>query len=213
MSGGFEYIRPQGSPQPKETLTALAAAYDRMEYDVGLLTPDEAQLFSRLGVTPPAWQKTADQEPFYSIPVEDKVVGFVRFPSLKEGEEMPSDALVSEITALLKRKRGGVDLLIALSDWGWQAEREYYEKDPEVVPDFLLGSGYGSGINGRLRADNRSVWVRPYDKGRSVCVIEVFKWQKPENPFAWKVTINYKTSSVGLNDDIEANKGVDALFQ
>ena len=140
-----------------------------MKYDIGLLANGEADALNDAGVMAEGWRKTATEAPFTIIKSSTgDEIGFIRFPSLPNGEDIPSPDLIKKITKIVKKERDNVRLLVGLSDWGWVGEREYLAQNLDFVPDFLFGSGRGSGVNGRLEANGRCAWVRPYDKGRTV---------------------------------------------
>jgi len=183
-------------------------------YDVGLLSREEADILRGGNVLPNHWQGTAETAPFTVFETEHgDTIGFLRFPSLPPGEDIPTAQLIKSLSDRIEEERQKVELLIALSDWGWVGEREYLAQDPDFVPDFLLGSGHGSGVNGRILAQKRCVWVRAYDRGRSIVEIRIYEWPDRKNSFAWEASKNYKTTSVGLNDSITDNPEVDALFR
>jgi hypothetical protein len=214
VSGGWEFFRPNGKPGLPKTMVALSKAMDAMHYDVGLITAREARELAQDDVPRWPWQKTAEEEPFTVFDTPDgHKVGFIRYPSLPEDADGPSQALIAKLSKEIKAYRVEVDLLIALCDWGWVAESDYLKSSPVQVPDMLLGSGGGSGINGRVQADGRCLWVRPYDKGRSLAEVTILQWPKRENSFAWEETKNYTSASIGMNDAIKDNPEIDALFQ
>ena len=184
-----------------------------MHYDVGLLAREEDALLSSSGVTPPSWQQTASSAPFSIVTtVTGEKIGFMRFPSLLR-HEIPPKELIERLSLDIARYRREVRLLIGLSEWGWLAEQEYLAANPKAVPDFLFGSGKGSGVNGRIKADGRCVWIRAYDKGRSIAEISILEWPDRNNPFAWEPEKNYKTASIGLNDTIKDHPAVNAVLQ
>ncbi|WWX21263.1 hypothetical protein V8V93_12480 [Pseudodesulfovibrio methanolicus] len=214
VSGGWEYFRPNGNPGLTKTMVALSKAFNAMHYDVGLLTEREAGALAEDGVPRWPWQKTAEEAPFTVLEIAGgRKVGFLRYPSLPQDAEKPSEAMVAKLSRAIKADRDKVDLLIALCDWGWVAESDYLKSNPAQVPDMLFGSGGGSGINGRVQADGRCLWVRPYDKGRSLAEVNVLQWPKRENSFAWEEAKNYTSASVGMNDAIKDDPEIDALFQ
>nr|WP_272699713.1 hypothetical protein [Desulfovibrio sp. Fe33] len=215
VSGAWEFLRPTGDPEPGQTLAALNEAFNVMRYDVGLLSAREAEALRKDDVPLPSWRKSAEQEAFTVVTIQDgRKIGFLRFPSLPNGtdDEVPQD-LVTRLSKQIRENRSKVDLLIALTDWGWVAENAYLKSNPEYVPDMLFGSGNGSGINGRVLADGRCLWVRPYDKGRSISEVNVLQWPKRENSFAWDEAKNYTSASVGMNDAIKDNPDINALFE
>lgn len=198
---------------PKDHFAALAKAFDRLNYDVGLLSKEEALAFDQTGVVVDASRKTYGQAPFTTVKTDDgDVVGFLRFPPLPTEIDSPSPELVKKISTFVKEKRKEVTLVVALSDWGFVAERSYLDQQPEAVPDFLFGSGHGSGVNGRILADGRCVWVRPYDKGRTVNEVQVLTWPDRSKPIAWKDGINFNCISIGLGDQYEDNDEIDAIL-
>jgi hypothetical protein len=214
VSGGWEFMRPHGNPGLTKTMIALSNALNAMHYDVGLLSAREAEGLAEDGVPRWPWQRTAEEAPLTVKELPDgRKVGFLRYPSLPENADGPSAKLVSRLSRQIRDNRDKVDLLIGLCDWGWVAENDYLKSDPAMVPDMLLGSGGGSGINGRVLADGRCLWVRPYDKGRSLALVNVLLWPKRENSFAWEEGKNYTSSSVGMNDAIKDDPEIDALFQ
>jgi len=205
-------MRPGSRPASSKVLASIARAMDLMHYDVGFLSGEEADTLARHGVTPPSWQRTAST-PFSVITTAagDRI-GFLRFPSLPPDRDKPREAMLEQLVRDIRKYRPEVRLLVGLSDWGWLAEQKYLARNPEAVPDLLLGSGKGSGVNGRIQADGRCLWVRTYDKGRSIAEIAILEWPDRENSFAWNPSRNYKTSSIGLNDRIKDYPAVrDAL--
>ncbi len=203
-----------GDPVPSDTeLEGLARSYDIIRYDVGLLGKEEAQALKEAGVKADASRKTFQESQFAVATLKDGAkVGFLRLPSLRAGRDIPSPELIKKISTSIKEKRKEVKLLVALSDWGWAGEREYLAQNPEAVPDFLFGSGAGSGINGRIQADGRCVWVRPYDKGRTVNEVQVYAWPDRSKPVEWKEPDNLRSLSIGLGDQYEDNKEISAIL-
>ncbi|WP_394699954.1 hypothetical protein [uncultured Pseudodesulfovibrio sp.] len=214
VSGGWEFFRPNGNPGLTKTMVSLSKAFNAMHYDVGLLTAREAKALTEDDVPRWPWQKTAEEEPFTVQEIDGgRKIGFMRYPSLAPKADGPSEALVAKLSKEIKAYRAQVDLLIGLCDWGWVAESDYLKSNPSQVPDMLFGSGGGSGINGRIQADGRCLWVRPYDKGRSLVEVNILQWPERENSFAWEEAKNYTSASIGMNDAIEDNPEIDALFQ
>jgi len=214
VSGGWEFMRPEGKKPTLQVLNGLAKAFDLMKYDIGLLAQSEADVFHDAGAICEDWRKTEKIAPVTIIESSngDKI-GFLRFPSLSKGEDIPSGDLIKKISKTVKNERNNVRLIVGLSDWGWVGEREYLAQNPDFVPDFLFGSGRGSGVNGRIEANGRCAWVRPYDKGRSVNEVQVYAWPSRSASFAWKELVNFKALSTGLGDQYHDNPDVGAILQ
>ena len=204
---------PLGRMPSENTIKGLTAAFDAMAYDVGLLAQAEYAELESVGALPGPWRQTADREPYVEVGTSDgHTVGFVRFPSLPRGQDHASDDLIQQLSQMIEAKRTGTDLIIGLCDWGWVAENDYLQRAPAALPDLLLGSGGGSGVNGRLLHD-RCLWVRAYDKGRSLAEITIYEWPNRQNLFAWIDAKNYKTTSIGMNDAIKDDPRIGALFK
>lgn len=193
------------------TLSALAQSFDFMNYDVALLSDTEAEVLAKADITADRNRESNSVSVTEIVTPENKRIAFYRFPSLPEGKDIPSDQAMNRIARELKPLLASYDLVIALSHWGWVAEREYLAQNPDIVPDMLFGSGLGSGVN-RVEADGRCVWVRPYDKGRTVSEIQLFTWPDRSKRFIWNEPEYIKTLTIGLGDQYDDHPDVSALF-
>jgi len=193
---------------------ALAKAFDLIKYDVGFLAEREASGLSGTDVPFDATRETASEAPVTAIATQkgDKI-RFIRFPSLPKGLKEPSRDIIDKVSRMITAERKKSRLVVALSDWEWIGEREYLAQNPKVVPDILLGSGLGSGVNGRVGAEGRCLWVRPYDKGRTIGKIELMAWPDHTRSFKWKLSENVRCTSVGLGDEYMDNPDVSAILQ
>ncbi|MFH1913994.1 MAG: hypothetical protein ABIK45_06955 [Pseudomonadota bacterium] len=200
-------------PDPR-IVERLITAFGMMPYDIGLIGRFELENLSRMGLEPEPFRQTAEAAPFTVLetPAGDRI-GFLRFPTLPMGEDIPSKKQIEAISRQIEHERDSVRLLVGLSDWGWVGEREYLAQRPRLVPDILLGSGRGSGVNGRIEANGRSLWVRPYDKGQTVSEIRVLAWPERSGDFRWAEPATIVPVTVGLGDDYFDNPEVDAVLQ
>lgn len=188
-------------------------AYDYMGYDVGILSEEESTLFKKSGISPDRSRKTAKEEPFTIITIETgEQVGFLRFPSLDGMNQQPTENTLRSISDQIHVLKKKVALLVGISDWGWKAEREFLARNPEHIPDILLGSGNGSGVTGRILADERCVWYRPYEKGKTVIEVKLFAWPDRSKPFAWSESESIISQSIGLSDKYYDNPEVADFF-
>ncbi|MUM78199.1 hypothetical protein GKC30_11185 [Pseudodesulfovibrio sp. F-1] len=207
-------MNPDGTMPDPRIVDRLITAFEMMPYDIGLIGSFESEILSRLGLEPEPFRMTAEASPF--VVLESSAgdrIGFLRFPSLPLGVDIPSRQLIQKISSQIEDQRDSVRLLVGLSDWGWVGEREYLAQRPPAVPDILLGSGRGSGVNGRIEADGRCVWVRPYDKGQTVSEVQIRAWPVRSKDFRWKEPDTIRPLTVGLGDDIDDNPDVDAVLQ
>lgn len=203
-----------GTLPETRVLERLIQAYGLLRYDVGFFGHSEAEALAQLGFEPDPVRQTAEAAPFTVIEIEtgDRI-GFIRFPSLPQGKDIPSKRLIGDISRQIRQKLGEVRLLVAFSDWGWVGEREYLAQKPDFVPDILLGSGRGSGVNGRIEAEGRCLWVRPYDKGQTVSQIQIQSWPERNASFKWSEPGTIMPTTVGLGDQYDDNRDVGAILQ
>jgi len=213
VSGGYEYLRPESTSLPLSDLKGLVNAYDYIAYDVGLLSKEEAVFLKESNIVPDSSRKTAEDEPFTLITIETgEKIGFLRFPSLDEIDQMPTDATLNSLSDQIRRHKQNVKLLIGISDWGWKVEREFLARNPEHIPDILLGSGNGSGVTGRILADGRCVWYRTYNKGKTVIEVKLLAWPDRTKPFTWSEPEKIISQSIGLSDKYYDNPEVADFF-
>lgn len=206
-------MRPNGAEPSQDFLNSLANAYELMKYDVALLGRTEAERFDEVGATTDSNRKTADDRPVSKIIIASgKSIAFVRLPSMSTGTDIPLETNVKTISDTIRSIRDSVDLVVGMSDWGWVGEREYLAMNPEIVPDLLLGSGLGSGVDGRVEAEGRCIWVRPYDKGRTVCELQIMEWPDRSKPFSWHEPDNFMSISTALGDQYPDHPAVSAIL-
>lgn len=214
LAGAWEFLHPDEAPPAPAATKALAKAFDLMKYDLGLLTEDEAKALARAEASPGPGFKTAREEPVTLVTTSGgDVVAFLRLPPLRAGQESPPEDLVEKLSRTIRAERKNARLVVALSDWGWTAEREYLAQHADAVPDILLGSGWGSGVDGRLESDMRCLWVRPYDRGRTLSEVRLFAWPDRSGKSAWKSKDAATTASLPLGDQYVDNPDVSALFR
>lgn len=215
ISGGWEYSDPDGLQAPNaETLGQLSKAYEKLQYDIAFIGRDESRILKQLEVPIDTGRLSSAEAPFSIHEINSgHRIGIIRFPSLPVGEDIPSPRLIRQIETIIKQERPNVDMIIALTDWGWVGEREYIGQSPELMPDLLLGSGYGSGVIGRFDSERRCAWYRPYDKGRTVVEVRIFSWPDHTKPAVWEKTESIQSQSIGLGDKYLDNPDIDALFQ
>lgn len=75
-----------------------------------------------------------------------------------------------------------------------------YLQTAQFPPHILLGSNLGNGLV-RLRADNKSLWIRPRDRGKDIFQIEIFKFPQTGTQKKWPKRA-IKARSIPLGDDI-----------
>lgn len=182
-----------------------------MKYDVALLADEEKRMLARVGVTPPEAWKTASESAFRVVETPNGTVGFLSFPPLAEGTDMPNDALVDEVTRAVAKVKPTVDLLVGISPWGAYGEKDYLARQPDQVPHILLGGGRGMSFVKRFSSGGRVLWSRPYPRGKTITRITLNSWPTGDD-FKWSAEV----VSVGaelLNDQVYDNPHVRGIFE
>lgn len=210
VAGAFEFSAKAGQMPAPGTLAALAEAYDFMNYDIALLAEEEQRMLDRVNVTPPKVWKTATQAPFRTVETPGGTVGFLSFPALPAGTDMPDALLVEEVTRAVAKVKPTVDLLVALSPWGGYGEKAYLDQSPDAVPHILLGSGRGMSFVKRFSSGGRVLWSRPYPRGKTVTRFTLKAWPKG-NDFEWSDELVSSAAEL-LNDAVQENPHVRGIF-
>jgi hypothetical protein len=172
LGGPWEF-KKSGTAAPEQTiLRSLARAFDQVDYDLIVLSGEEAQLFSKHGLALQAGvvSNGSGQVEIFSTAVGR--VAVITLPPLDGNFVMPNHGMIETVRALSASARTGADLVVAISPWGAQGERFLLEKSAPDI-DILLGSGPGPGVPGQITNRAQTLWARPYDKGQTVTSIVI----------------------------------------
>lgn len=183
----------------------LTAAHEHMDYDLGILAPKETD--SQAKPLPAPWRRV-DATP-RTVVLEKKGVrlGVVIFP---EHPETPERAFKA-ISSRTQRLHRTCDLVLGVSSWGKQLEREFLTQAPGAV-DILQGSGPGGPLPFRLTTGGKTVWVRPYSKGKTVQRLDILELPR-QTPTTWNKGQNIALRLVSLNEDMPEDATVAKTLQ
>jgi len=201
LAGPWELARPGSDRTDEGDPAAMVRALELMDYSAGVLAGSEHALLAAKNIAAPTGWTVLRTSPEYKlIRTGRKTIGILMFPeeaALKDGRlDATHLKAISSMAAKLRTDR--VDLLIGISPWGQRAEQTFLSSTPPVV-DLLLGSGPGSGLTGRVMQEGRTMWVRPYSKGKALNRIEIR--ELPTRDKAWKwITGKNIVCSLGLLD-------------
>lgn len=193
---------------------ALRDAYNALPLDAGYLSADELDRFSQCGR--PSALEPVDATPVVRRLRKDGVeLGLVLFPPLNPGETAPSPALLRAVLAA-GASLADTDLVVALSPWGFQAERHVLPSLDGTF-DVLLGAGAGAPFPLDITPFAPGViWSRSDVDGRHVIELNV---SLPADtgaarPREWLRDIDVRAREWPLTDDIPADQRVfEALAQ
>ena len=175
LGGPWELSRP-GKNRPDEGDPAsLVQVLDLMDYTAGVLTENEHTMLSEAGVSAPTgWTLLKNIPVTRLVPAAPGTIGliFLPQPAGKNGRLDSKQTEATKETIRDLKDRSGVSLVIGISPWGQRSEQDFLSSGGPL-PDILLGSGPGSGMAGRIMDQGRTLWVRPYSKGKALNRIEI----------------------------------------
>lgn len=189
LGGAFEFLPTSGEHSDNKKRDALAETFQILDYDLGVVCPDEAEFLagSPSGI-PQKWFSNRDVKVVIEEFGADKKAAVIILPFLEKGSDhIPSDIL-DQTAKLFKKYRESSDLVIAISSWGYFREKKFLGS-PEITedcPDILLGSGDGPGMTGSLAAQGRTLWVRSYPTGKAVNRIDIMHLPSRDPGFKWE---------------------------
>lgn len=190
----------------------MAKAFDMLRHDLVFVTPYERQVLAQAGVTPrPSWVGGPRLEKQILLTPTGSKVAVLLLPPVPSGAQSLPQNLVHQVENAVQGLRGSVQLIIAMSPWGYRHEQDLL-KAQGPLPDILFGSGPGIGIVGTLAAGQRSAWVRSFTQGKSVIRIEVFSWPERSSTFKWTEGQNIRMTLFGLTDQYQEDPGMLTLM-
>jgi hypothetical protein len=215
IAGPYEFVGQDedNSEADRNAVTAMAQAFSMLGYDAGYLAPEESDLLRKEKVENPARWRSGKAEAATEVLAKNGVaIGLVYFPFPAQAGQ-PSKEDIDSVLQKAAKLRQEANLVVGVSPWGLQAETQFLELDKAAGAfDILLGGGPGSGSKGRLAAGDRTVWVRPFSKGRAVNVVTVLDVPAKNAKVHWKENENIRFDITPLKDDIATDPKVDSLF-
>ena len=164
LAGAYEFLK-EDEPANAATnaLSKLVKAFSLMPYSTVFIAPNEAQAFKKAGITPPSgFVEASSEAKTQTISIKGVTAGIIFFPMLDAKASLaPQKALKAVAKAASDLRSQHVDIIIGLSTWGAQIERDYLDHGNTDV-DILLGSGQGFGFNARPMANGHVLWARGF---------------------------------------------------
>ena len=178
-----------------------------MGYDLGVLSPD---LAAHLQDSPLADWPVVDGDILITTrTLQNKVVAVFFFPN--PGTEAEWEALQQRILEQAADLKEQADLIIGVSPWGKSREQIFLQHHSGLL-DLLLGSGPGGSVNTSAQITKRTLWIRPYSKGKIVNTMFFPDWQNPELDPGQLPPERISTETIVLDDSIEADPEITALI-
>lgn len=213
VSGGFEFLPEDGKQPTQAKLKALAEAYSKINFDLGLLSPAEAAALRKAGTTLPGQWVTAPEVTETELPLPaGQKVGFVLLPPLTPTEKEAPKELIRLVSRAVEHQRKTAKIVVAVSPWGYFVELTYLRTLDAVLPDILLGAGPGPGFKGMVAGEGKTYWMRAYGLGKALNRIEVLDWPGRDPGFRWRDEEDIRSLNIGLTDQVRDDTSVSSLF-
>lgn len=214
LGGGNEFlpILPVDLPSGRET-QFTAKAYAILDYDLGLVLPDEERRLKEARAEDmPGWKAYPERPGTQVLEKGGLSVGVVLFPALGKDLVKMDETVMREVADLAGGLRGQVDLVVGMSPWGEPNEKRFLEIHPKAL-DVLFGSGFGAGSGLRRVGESRTAWIRPEFNGWSIQALTVLRAPQRGDGGTWDPDRDYAYESVRLDADVAEDDTIIALLR
>jgi hypothetical protein len=178
IAGPFELARP-GQTEPDDVqLEPFVRALQKLSYELVVLAPNEARLLKKQDIAiPEEWTVLGSQPKLVTLEKAGLRLGVLILPVGERSSEKGLDFLRRTFGPQTGRDHEPVDLLVAISPWGWKAEKDFLRQAPPGI-DVFAGSNHGPYETGRFFGPGRILWIRPYSRGKALMQVSVHDWPK-----------------------------------
>lgn len=196
--------------EPEPNLKLLFNIFKLLSYDFGLLSQKEKFFLEEKKLKIPAsWKIQTNSINFYIL--KHKLI-IISLPALGSKDKLAVKKVYLELKDLLtKLSLKYPKLPIALfSTWG-----EYWEKyflntfNPPV--DLFFGSNSGKGGIFLLN-QNKTLWIRPYSKGKTINKIEIIDFQNYQKVNKWLYKQNVFWETIWIGNNVPPDVGVQNMI-
>ncbi len=201
---------PAAPVYPAREKAALALkAYNYLKVDAGRLSPYTAGWLKKsAGAVPSGFSVVDDAPVAVSMNTRAGVVGVLFFPVGKNPGRTPTEEQFAQVVKAGNKLKFSSDLVIGVSPWGMQGERDFLPHAQGVF-DCLLGAGEGPGFAQSISGSAPGVlWARPDTSGRAVNVIEIMELPTRGQAGNWLEGITFKASLTYLEMKLAPDRGM-----
>jgi hypothetical protein len=213
LAGPGEFGRA-GEEQPDSTLgRALLKAYDSLGYQGIYLAPETANWLTGLkNPLPPEFISVGKVPEVRRERVGGLLVGVTFLPPLPSETGLPDATTLAAIRNAAATLREDTNLVIGVSPWGSKAERAFLEEEGAVF-DLLLGAGFGGGNMGRTMAQDKTLWLRAYSRGKVVQLVHLTALPQQAKDQDWNARKDTRTVVHRLDEQMATDPATAALFR
>ncbi len=224
IAGPWEFFKPapadakalnaaKGDKPSPEAAKAMVAAYQQMQYDLVILSPQEGEWLRSVVEAPPHFFHTVAEEP-KSVFVEQagKTLGVLLLPEWRQ------DAPEQERIQLMERTvdaaavlQDATDLVIGSSSWPYLAERDLlYNHAPDM--DMMVSGGEGFAFPNAWANNDKTFWMRSYTNGMQIYRAYLRDWPGPDGLMRDGETL-VTVKAVTLDEQVPNDQKILNLFQ
>lgn len=211
VSSGHEFS-PFGLERDRHpsVISKLKRAYDLLGYDIALLSPADALVFSHADMEAgPTWSGPFTTPQLRVREVPGGSLAFVLFPD--SGQQDPDmEEKVARFAESL-RNEAKHNLIIGVSTWGGNRENDFIDRHGDAF-DIILGSGPGPGYTGLYMRDNGLLWVRSFTKGRSANRVTIPALPAPGQKPVWEPQVSIFTEAMSMGGGVPSDPQINAIF-
>lgn len=212
MAGPYEFLEPEKTDCAPDVAKALTAAYALLAAEAGFLAPEEAAMLASKGLKPPKnWQPGGAAQQTVLLETPAGTVGVLLLPFADPAKPVGPETLKAAVDAARALKSRAA-LVAVVSPWGLAAENQLAQMADGAI-HLLLGAGPGVGMRGRYMDNNRLLWVRAFEKGKSVSRIDMTALPGVGKDAAWKDNENVTVDAPQMDEGVSEDKAVEALFE
>lgn len=211
LDGGYEFS-PLGLETDRHPAVVgdIKRAYDLLGYDIALLSPADANVFSHTGIDPgPAWKGPLTKPEVVVREVPGGSLAFILFPDSGEHDAAQENELVRLAESL--RAQGRHNLIIGVSTWGADREMDFIDRRGSAF-DIIFGSGKGPGYTGLFLRDNSVLLVRAFTKGKYVNSVAIPELPAPGTKIVWNPQASVMTEAVPLGGNVPTDPRIEGIF-
>mgnify|MGYP006275553933 CR=1 FL=1 len=218
VAGGYELSQPEHEAL-HTALQIFPSAFEELGYDFGALSRAEAQQLQTASpehnTLPSEWTTFSFQPQTAVFTHQGLRLGLIVLPeadmSLSGTDQPDEEILFTKTNKTLQSLNKSCDLTIGLSPWGWKQEKHFLASKASK-PGLLLGSGPGPAVQGKLSADGRTLWIRPYSRGRALNIITIDDPQEKGWKEGWKINTNVRHQFQVLDQTVPIDPDMENLL-
>lgn len=208
VAGPYEIVAPDTGTPRSEDYSALPAVLSAMKYEAGLLSAaDNTFLETHKLSLPDGFQHVSLPTPKL-LRIQNLRVLVLLLPDCTDTDEI--HGLADQLTNIALKFRAKSDLVVAVSPLGLSGEKELLRHMQGV--DILLGSGPGYGFSSRILESGKTIWSRPFTRGKTLNIITLYTL--PSGDFrVWRKDVNFHSEAAPLDDSIRQDTTVMKLLE